>query len=347
MTTTGVLIPHRRLARIPQHLRLAHEYCYFLHDECARMLVEYEGARAHWVTVTFQDPSEAEALKALAEEDSLTALRRAGYGDAARRIVLNMITMGMVSDTLHHLFEALSCLEKRKSVVALNLLRKPLTDSLVYLSWMLGDEDGFYAAFTAGDPTVLAPSRLGNRRKEIVAQALARTRLGAYVDAEHACETLFDARNGVGLYGLFQHAVHLVTVQRIELRTSPENFNFIFKDLSEDDIYEGLYAHLPYLLLYLAHVVLELYDRVKPMEDGAKTAFVVRSLFGADLVHGDENAVSVCATLSEALAPHIRCPDCKAPLGVTVHNACRLVFTENFRCTRCRRVQALPFSWLF
>jgi hypothetical protein len=58
----------------------------------------------------------------------------------------------------------LQCLEKRKSVVALNLLRKPLMDSQVYLSWMLGDEDAFYEAFTSVDPEALTPRRLGHRR---------------------------------------------------------------------------------------------------------------------------------------------------------------------------------------
>ena len=40
----------------------------------------------------------------------------------------------MVSDCLHHVYKALRCLEKRKVIVALNLLRKPLTDKFLYLS---------------------------------------------------------------------------------------------------------------------------------------------------------------------------------------------------------------------
>lgn len=347
MTSTGCLIPRRRLAHIPPGLRLAHEYCYFLHDECARMLVEYESAQAHWIQVEFRNAAEADRFAALTEDDSLTALRHAGYHEEARRVVLNTITMAMVSDCLHHLFEALNCLEKRKSIVALNLLRKPLLDSLVYLSWMLGDEDGFYTAFTSGDPKVLTPSMLGNRRKEIIAQALAHTRIGTRIDADLICDALFDTENEAGLYGLFQHAVHLITVKRVELRTTPENFNFIFKDPFDDDIYEGIYEHLPDLLLYLSHVVLELYDRIKPMEEGAKTAFVIRSLFGSDLVRGGAHAATVRETLEETLAPHLRCDDCGTKLVVTAHNACRLVLTDSYRCTRCRRAQGLPFSWLF
>ena len=39
--------PRNRLRWIPQDLQLAHEYCFFLHDECVRLLAEYEAVRAH------------------------------------------------------------------------------------------------------------------------------------------------------------------------------------------------------------------------------------------------------------------------------------------------------------
>ena len=276
MPTTGRLIPRQRLQHIPCGLRLAHEYCYFLHDECVRMLGQYEAARAHFVTVNFQSKVEASTFATLAKDDSIAALRATGYPNEARRVVLNTITMAMVSDCLHHLFEALKCLEKRKSVVALNLLRKPLMDSLVYLSWMLGDEDAFYDTFASGDPEALTPRILGSRRQKIIAQALARTQIAELLEADFIWESIFDAGNAYGLYGLFQHAVHLITIQRIELRTSSENFNFIFKDPFDDDVYEDVYGHLPALLLYLSHVILALFDRVKPMDGGAKRALFVR-----------------------------------------------------------------------
>lgn len=131
MTAIG-LIPQSRMARIPKGERLAHEYCFFLHDECVSLLKQYEEAEALHVKVKFRSKVEADLFEGLANDDSIEALRAAGYPKQARRVILNTITMAMVSDCLHHLFEALKCLEKRKSVVALNLLRKPLMDSLLY-----------------------------------------------------------------------------------------------------------------------------------------------------------------------------------------------------------------------
>jgi hypothetical protein len=143
---------------------------FFLHDEAARLLVEYEGARAHFVKIRFKSKREGRSFQALIDEGnhSLDALKALGYTKQAQRIILNMITMGMVSDCLHHIYEALICLEKRKVVVACNLLRKPLFDSLAYLSWMLGDEQDFYEAFSSGNPEALTHRKMGNRRFEIL-----------------------------------------------------------------------------------------------------------------------------------------------------------------------------------
>lgn len=107
------LIPRNRLKWIPERWRLAHSYCFFLHDECVRALVEYEAAGAHLVTINFESQVSAEEFSRLAKEDLTEALVKTGYPAEARRVVINMIIMGMVSDCLHHIFEALKCFEKR------------------------------------------------------------------------------------------------------------------------------------------------------------------------------------------------------------------------------------------
>jgi len=172
-----MLISANRLQWIPKKLRLAHEYCFFLHDEIARMLIEYEAADAPTISFTFASKSQARRFEALAKKhDALTAMRELGLHSEARRVVLNHITMAMVSDCVHHIYESLRCFEKRKFIPGFNLLGKPLLDSLMYFSWIVADEDGFYSAFAAGDPAKLTQKVLGNRRKEILAPAISSTR---------------------------------------------------------------------------------------------------------------------------------------------------------------------------
>ncbi len=340
------LIPRKRLGWIPSELRLAHEYCFFLHDESARLLVEYEGAEAHVVSFEFRDKAEANAFNQhAASDDPISAMRTAGYEGEARKVILNQITMAMASDCLHHIYEALRCLEKRKVIVALNLLRKPLTDNLLYLSWMLGDEDGFYHTFTTNSPRGITSSILKGKRAEILSSALAMTEMADVLNAEFIDRTLFTRANQTGFQRLFQHAVHLVTVQRLELETTPENFNFIFKRYDDDDLYELIYDVLPHVLLYLSHVIFGLFERMAAPEDGSKNAFQVRSILGLYLVEGEESEAHAMERLADLT--RIECPDCQSALKITPHNAARLVLTDSYRCTNCRRSQPFPLSWMF
>ena len=136
MKTVG-LIPRNRLKHIPEHVRVYHELCFFLHDECVRALHEYENAGAHVETIEFPHPDDGDKFQALVNKtDAVGALRELGYQDASKRVVLNTIRMAMISDCLLYVYEALRCFEKRKVAVGFNLLRKPLIESLLYFSWM-------------------------------------------------------------------------------------------------------------------------------------------------------------------------------------------------------------------
>lgn len=345
MPASAHLIPRSRLKWIPNHLRLAHEYCFFLHDEGVRLLAEYEKERAHIVSFKFKNKVEARTFRKISKkEDTIAAMRSLGYEVEVRRVILNTITLAMVSDCLHHTYEALRCLEKRKVVVALNLFRKPLTDNLLYLSWMLGDEDNFYSAFTMNSPSGITPSILKKRRSEILASALQHTALTSIMDADFINETLFDQTDSSGFQLLFQHAVHLVTVQKVALRTTSENFNFIFKNHTDDDLYELVYYSLPRIFLYLLHVIFGLFKRIAVPDTGSEDAFRVRSVLGLRLVESEKYEVVIGKILTQL---PLKCPNCSSPLKITAHNAARLVLSESFRCTKCRHVQPFPFSWIF
>lgn len=325
---------------------MAHEYCFFLHDECVRLLAEYEVERAHVVSFEFRNKAEAKAYYEQAEkEDTITAMRAAGYEAEACKVILNEITRAMVSDCLHHIYEALRCLEKRKVIVSLGLLRKPLTDNLLYLSWMLGDPTGFYNAFTTNSPRGITPSILKGKRAEIISSALAATEVAGVLNADFIDRTLFERTNRSGFQKLFQHAVHLVTVQHVELKTTSENFNFIFKRYADDDLYELVYDVLPHVLLYLSHVIFGLFERMGAPNNGSKIAFNVRSILGLYVVEGGKSEAHAIERLAGLRC--VRCPDCYSALKITRHNAARLVLTESYRCANCRRSQPFPFSWIF
>lgn len=348
LPTTGTLISRRRLRNIPKAHRLAHEYSFFLHDQCVQILKDYEAESADRRTLKFRNETEGKRFAQLAAEtDVIGALRKLGYAEEALRTIINQITIALTSDMMHHIYEALKCLERRKSIVALNLLRKPLTDNLILLAWIFGDEECFYQEFENNSPTSLSPSRIGNRRRAIIEDAFVKLDLPGVITADLLFGILFDSDNTNGLYGVFQHAVHLVTVQRPSLKTTPENLNFVFKDPEDDEIYELIYANLPVVMIVASSLIMGLYDRIQPSDQGAKNAFYVRSRLGFMLLYEPEWRADVIDIITEALGRHVKCAKCDFNLRVTVHNAARLLMTESFRCTHCRRINPFPFAWLF
>jgi hypothetical protein len=340
------LIPRKRLRHIPYDLRVVHEYCFFLHDECVRILKEYENAEAHLVTVQFPSKLASDEFQKLASTDPIEALRAAGHPNEAKRVILNQITMRLTSDCLHHIFEGLSCLEKRKVIVALNLLRKPFKDNLIYLAWILGDEDEFFHVFTSGNPEKLAQKQVGNIRTSIFSKALAKTEIGSWMDADLLNELIYNRKSDWSLEKLFQRAVHLITIANVELRTEPENFNFIFKDPRDNDVYERIYDNAPYILLFLTHVILELFDRMRNMDEGSRLSTITRTILGFTLLTS-EDTTSVQDKLKNMLGNEVKCEYCHSQLSVTRYNAIRILITESFRCTSCGKNNAFPFSWLF
>lgn len=329
------LIPRNRLTHLPKHVRVYHELCFFLHDECVRALHEYETARAHVETIDFLHPGDGDKFQDLADRtDAVGALREPGYQDAPKKVVLNTIRMALISDCMHHVYEALRCFEKRKVVVGFNLLRKPLIESLLYLSWMCGMEDDFYSQFIAGDPKALTLQVLSQKRKEIYSTAI--DGLGYYYmfDPEILENTINNKQDLNGFQMLFQHAAHLVTTWSPQIQTASENFNFVFKNPFDDDVYDFFYERIPIVLLFMSHVVIELFDRMRKMDELSKHLFEIRTVMAYQLIAGTDR-LQALSTFEDLLSVRPKCPMCSREGKTTVYNATRMLLRSEFRCTFC------------
>ena len=341
-----ILIPPKRMRWIPDTCRLEHEYCFFLHDQCVHVLVEYEKARANLVSFRFHNSTEQKTFERIANKtNSVAALRNIGRATEARRVIINTITLAMSSDCLHHIYEALRCMEKRKFVVGLNLLRKPLLDSLIYLSWILGDEENFYESFSMRSPNALGGSTTGQIRGPIIAKALNKTALVGIINPQDIESILFDKKSLHGLHGLMQRAVHLITTLTPTYATEGENFNFIFKSHADDDIYIRANLYLPRVMLYLSHIIIELFDRMQSMDAGAKSAFQTRTQGAYTLIMHPKDP-AICKWLSQ-ITGALNCSFCKAKPVFNHHNGVRALMADTFKCANCRRINEFPFSYAF
>ena len=340
------LIPRNRLQNIPEKVRLCHELCFFLHDESTRALVECEQAGAHLETIQFKHQAEFERFEELCNHtDPIGALRELGYANASKKVVLNTISIAMISDCLHHVYEALQCFEKRKCVVGFNLLRKPLVENLLYLSWMYGDPDEFYLQFTKGDPNILTLSTLGTERKQIYLKTIKNLEHCYLFDSGYIEDAINNKGNENGFQKFFQHAAHLVTTWKAELRTASENFNFIFKNSFDDDIYDLIYQNLPYLLLFMSHLIIGIFNRMEAMDETSKHLFHIRTMLSYDLITEPDKRLAL-SNFKQLLSTSPSCSKCSAKCKITLYNAISMLLMSRFRCTCCRTSEPfLLFSY--
>lgn len=201
---------------------------------------------------------------------------------------------------------------------------------------MYGRRDEFYCQFMHGDSKYLSQSKIGSDRRGIYSDAIRQLPYGDVFDAERIESLIYDRKHRYGFELFFQHAVHLVTIKYPELRTEPENFNFIFKDPRDDDLYELIYNSLPYLMLFMSHVVMGVFNEVHTMDDTSRTLFGTRSMLAYSLIvipEKDEALRQFHRVIRYLPKCQYRERECK----LTPFNASRMLLRSEFRCTYCRK----------
>lgn len=246
-------IPQGRMVGVPEHLRLLHEATFYFHDRIVQAMKEIDssGPRSFSVTIPPDFNFTEDELRAM---DGITMARAAGAADVAKKALIGDTILALVADALNYMCEALFSYERGKISVSLSLMRKPLKENLLFLEWILADEDDFFRAFGSEDRKDLSIERLSpERRKEIIQAALQKVDGPTFHDAGH----LFDLRYNKavnGLEPLWQKAQHLTTTQHSNLLTEAENLNFIF---ANPENIAGIYEHVARMYLML---VLHFYD---------------------------------------------------------------------------------------
>lgn len=210
---------------------------------------------------------------------------------------------------------------------------------------MCGLEDDFYSQFSGGDPKVLTLQVLSKKRTEIYSEAISGLGYSYMFDPEILENTINNKRDLNGFQMLFQHAAHLVTTWNPQIQTASENFNLIFKNLFDDDVYDFLYGRLPIVLLFMSHVTIELFDRMKKMDDLSKHLFEIRTVMAHQLIAGTDQ-LQALSTFEKLLTERPKCGRCLREGKITVYNASRMLLRSEFRCTFCGDVSPhLHFSY--
>ncbi|HEX3464250.1 MAG TPA: hypothetical protein VHS78_09420 [Candidatus Elarobacter sp.] len=298
------------------------------------------------ITIQFADETEASAFKA--SENIFQFLKDSGRTEDLKRLVINGVVNPLYGDMLDFIYEALTCLERRKTTVAFALLRKPLKYSQSMATLLWADEDDFFARLDQSPATEFDDSKIGpEKRKALLGLAISKfDGIAPFLDPDTLYTIIYDRTNEKGLAPYFDMAAHLVTSFK-PIRTQPLNFNFIFKNPNDDDVYENIYFPLAYVLMYLFFLQLKTYSRMAVISESfvnwAQTALLgtFESVF--DVPNGK---TVITDWVNELFEPFLNCVVCEKKMTVTKETAARLFMAEEIVCPSCQAVQQFPLWWL-
>ena len=272
----------RPLYKLTEYEEFSHAYCYFVHDQMVDFIMSGEEAGIATATINFKEESHAEEIVRLSGEDLWYWLDKSGYHEELDEMTFHHISLALLSDFCHFIYEALSCTSRGKTTVAYALLRKPLKDNLLYLEWMLTDRDGFIKTMRLERIEDLSIQSIPKEKKiEIISNALEMAPTGPWINPEFLYDLRYAKSVGWGFESSWQKAHHLITTFD-HFKTEGMNFNFIFSgDYERSTQSRYIYTFLPIIIFHALEVVRGLFRN-----------------FGIIVAGDEENATRTLAGLS-------------------------------------------------
>lgn len=249
---------------LPEQFQFSHDYCLFLHDILAHAVKEAEDVDVFMTQFNLSNDDEAKEFQSLPKESVWGWLEQHGYQSVISEMVHKQVIPALLSDFSHFIFEGLCCSRKAKLTVAYSLFRRPLSDNLFFLEWLLADPADFLDAFIHRGPEALEHVRKKNpsRRLDIIRQAVSRIEIAEMFEPELLDEIRFNKSLQYGFAGVWDQATHLITEHKA-IRTAKQNFNFLFSSTDERmSQWDFLYSKLPILLNYAIEIVEALLARI-------------------------------------------------------------------------------------
>jgi len=239
---------------LPTKYWLAHEFCFFLHDVMARLLVSGERASIFTVPFTLKNEDEAEALEKADDIFDWIEQYRSPQEKAA--VLATHSFPAVLSDMLHFIYEALETSRKAKLIVSYTLLRKPIQESLYVLEAVSMDREEFSQKLSE-DPLKLWSQGAGGRDAHVKNIATVLNALGGdgQFNADYLAQLRYDKSADDGFDGICNKALHLFTGHKA-IATEKMNINFVFSNWdSKETQWAFLYSRLPYVLAYTCQIV--------------------------------------------------------------------------------------------
>ena len=329
---------------IPEKYKFAHEYCFFLHDILADIVIFGEQEEIFHHSFRIRNDEDAEQIQNRSGEDLAEWMESNGYVSEFREANRRHIFLALLSDFCQFVYEALSCSRKGKLTVTFALLRKPLKENLFYFEWLLADSsdfiEKFHTPFVSGKRPLPLPVDLSRQKRvEIIAESIKKSYLENWISPDFLYEIRYDKKVSFGFEALFQRATHLITT--MTAKTEDQNFNFIFSGEKEKETqWQGLYTILPLVLLHTVFVAKAFVDEFRGEKLQDLDFLTMRALLGFSMyVKSQKWDIDFDLTLNnialELSSLGLQCLNCHQNIEVDFEGLKRMYEDGAVICEQC------------
>ena len=328
---------------LPNEYEFSHSYCMFLHDYLTYFVIYGEKNKLFDMELIFKSDEEAESFRSIENNMIWEWLEQQGYNDKLGELLLKSLFPALLADFCQFIYEALSCSERARLTVSYSLLRKPLKDNLSFFEWLLGDPEKLLTTLYNEPATELALHKITQRDifVPIISKAIDRTHHSYSFNADLLYDLRFNKSSDYGFEQFWNKAIHLITTHK-ELKTEPQNINFIFSDdVSRETQWHHIYTRLPLLLFYATDIcesimILILGDNMPNAKSRVLQKTMGHMAWTLEIPHlGSENNENLPSDILEKI--EILCPYCDTDFVKSIKVFKNLFEKQSTRCPICRR----------
>ncbi len=330
---------------IPEQHRRSHEFCWYVYRHLAQMLIQHDALGAHRAISDSYREIAKELGQNPSEGEILTFLQEQGFDKEYRYHLVSNLALALTADMIRYLHEGLRAIQECHFSIAFTLLRKPFKENLIFLAWLLGNEEDFLIRFSRNNYETLNGLREEQQLK-ILSDAIACTVTPSYFDANVIREGIFSKQQSYGLEPMWTKATHLITKQGLLLRTPDYCINFIFEPASSEHYYDILYHWLPDLFLLASQIVPECMKKTFGFNEATYSHYLVTTIGYYEALAQLETGPGISEMLNSVFHSFLKCGCCGEQLHISNSNACRLYEIEYIQCEHCGGDTQIPLFWL-
>jgi hypothetical protein len=332
-----------RLTLIPERYWAHHEFCFYLHDRLIDAASQYEASGSHLVVEdAVRDLADKHSAD-IGEVDLFELLKNDDLKPLYKHHIISHTVLALLGDMHQFLFSSLEAFEARRFSVGFSLLRKVFKEHLVFLCWILYDDEDFIACFE-GDVYKTLNHLSKEKRMEVFSGAIASIELSEMFDSGIIWSYVFDKNFDAGFEPIWQMAMHLVTSQGI-IKTTNYSLNFAFEDRGDDFYYEILYRKMPYLLVFLVQISMRSLAKTCTMDENVLGRVIISTIgtYEALYIKGRSH---VAHLLRNFFGQFLYCMYCGKKIRLTKKKRPRLLVSQMIECQACHIDNQFPLEWL-